>query len=78
MCTKDESQNVLEYKNFFAILPTIQFFGRKTQMVLRKNKNNLNEKGKVVKDNFEYNSKDNSYLNVKEIRKRLIKNGFVL
>ena len=42
------------------------------------NKNNLNEKGKVVKDNFEYNSKDNSYLNVKEIRKRLIKNGFVL
>tara|TARA_B100001971_G_C18249068_1_gene576681 strand:- start:73 stop:1113 length:1041 start_codon:yes stop_codon:yes gene_type:complete len=79
MCTKDDSQNVLEFKDFFIILPTIQNFGKSNQLKLRKNKKNLlNEKGKFVKNQFEYNSKYNSYLSILEIRKRLIKNGYKL
>lgn len=79
MCTRDDSQNVLEFKDHFVILPTIQNFGKKDQIKLRKNKiNPLKEKGKFVKDQFEYNSKENLYLNTSEIRKRLIKHGYKL
>ena len=79
MCTKDDSQNVLEFKDHFVILPTIQNFGKNNQLKLRKNKINLlKEKGRLVKNQFEYNSKENDYLNISEIRKRLIKNGYRL
>ena len=79
MCTKDDSQNVLVFKDFFVILPTIQNFGKRNQLKLRKNKiNPLNEKGKFVKSQFEYNSRDNIYLSFSDIRARLIKDGYKL
>ena len=37
MCTKDDSQNVLEFKDHYVILPTIQNFGKSNQIKLRKN-----------------------------------------
>ena len=79
MCTKDDSQNVLEFKDHYIILPTIQNFGKSNQIKLRKNKTNLlKEKGKSVKHQFEYNSKDNIYLSISNIRKKLIKDGYKL
>ena len=79
MCTKDDSQNVLEFKDHYVILPTIQNFGKSNQIKLRKNKTNLlKEKGKSVKHQFEYNSKDNIYLSISNIRKKLIKDGYKL
>ncbi len=79
MCTKDDSHNVLEFKDHYVILPTIQNFGKKNQLNLRINKiNSLKEKGKSVKHNFEYNSKENNYLSISSIRKKLIKDGYKL
>ena len=52
-------------------MPTIVYFGtQKNIMNLYKNNTNpLGEKGSKAKKEFEYNSRENEFLNVKQIRK---------
>ena len=81
MCSVDESNKVLIFKDFILILPTIQYFGtkEKNQMNLQKRFINLlNEKGKKAKKDFEYTSENNVFLSVKEINKKLLSYGYKL
>ena len=77
MCSTDESKYVLIFKDHILILPTIQTFGSREKLKLRnKMINPLNEKGKKANKLFEYNSKNNVFLNVNQIYKKLIDYGF--
>ena len=77
MCSTDESKQVIIFKDYILILPTIQFFGSKEKLKL-KNKliNPIHEKGKRANKSFEYNSKNNVFLNVNQIYKKLVDYGF--
>ena len=66
MITKSDSFNSLEFKDFFIIFPD--------------NKNTLlrkhyikKYKGKKIDENFSYNSKDNKYLTISNLRKLIKK-----
>tara|TARA_B100000575_G_C23143128_1_gene665899 strand:+ start:7414 stop:8421 length:1008 start_codon:yes stop_codon:yes gene_type:complete len=68
MCPKDENYLTIEFKDHFVIKPTIKFIDQKIDYLV----NNKKEKGKLVKENFEYNSGNNdNFLKVNEIRKYL-------
>ena len=65
MCPSDDSHLTIEFKSHFVIMPTISFVNKINYMI-----NNLGEKGKRVKDGFQYNSKNNSvFLSVQQIKK---------
>jgi len=67
MCPKDDSHLTLEFDDHFVIQPSITF-----SSPIDFTKNNLNEKGKTVKQGFEYNSRDNTlWLNHKELLEKL-------
>ena len=55
MCPTDDSHLTLEFDDHYVICPTIQFT-HKSDFT----KNKLGEKGKYVKQGFEYNSGNNS------------------
>lgn len=64
MCPADDSHRTIEFKKYFIITPTI--------LTRLKNKDYLkskeNERGKIVKSGFEYNSGNNkNFLNLKQI-----------
>ena len=64
MCPKEEAWNIIEFKDFYTIKPSIQI-RHKINYKLTK----LKEYGKKVGEEFEYNSKDNiKYLKHKEIK----------
>ena len=66
LCSKDEANLTIEFKDYYILQPTIKYIDRKTNFF--KNKNGL--KGKKVKENFEYNSQNNrEYLNKNLLRK---------
>ena len=66
MCSSNESHQILEFKDFYLIQPSIIF----TENKFDYQKNRLNEKGKSVPKNFEYTSENNSnFLNIKQIIK---------
>ena len=68
MCPKDESHLVRKFKDYFIIMPSIQFNNLKIK------KRSLSHRGQVVKPGFEYSSKNNShFLSVKEIKNLLKK-----
>jgi len=68
MCPRDSSHLTYEFKNYFLIKPDIIFFDTSKNYT----RNLLGEKGKLVKPNFEYNSKTNSnFLSIKEIKKKI-------
>ena len=68
MCPNDEVNNIIEFKKYYVITPSIKFFVLKNNYKLNK----LGEIGKKVAKNFEYNSKDNKrFLTLGEIRKYL-------
>jgi UDP-N-acetylglucosamine 4,6-dehydratase len=52
MCSTDDAPYVFRFKDHFVITPSSQFY--KTKKDYKKNK--LNEIGKLVKSDFEYNS----------------------
>jgi UDP-N-acetylglucosamine 4,6-dehydratase/5-epimerase len=63
MCPSDDSHLTLEFNDHFVIMPTIQFIANVDFSV-----NNLNEKGQLVEQGFEYHSGKNShFLNLEEI-----------
>jgi len=55
MCPLDDSHLTLEFDDHFVIQPSITF-----SSPIDYTQNNLNEKGKSVKQGFEYNSRDNT------------------
>ena len=68
MCIKEECEHTFEYKNFYIIKPAISFIDKGNKQ--SENVTALKEKGKKVKDGFEYNSGSNEkFLSVKEILK---------
>tara|TARA_X000000368_G_C23015610_1_gene705563 strand:- start:731 stop:1756 length:1026 start_codon:yes stop_codon:yes gene_type:complete len=65
MCPSDESHRVIEFEEYFAISPAIQFFSDSIDYTTSKS----GETGNKVVDNFEYESHNNSwYLSVNEIK----------
>ena len=65
LCPKEDSENTIEFKNFYTIKPTINFGKKKNYLVLSKK-----EKGRLVSKNFEYSSDKN----INKISKNIIKN----
>ena len=71
MCSTDDAPYVFRFKDHFVITPSSQFY--KTKKDYKKNK--LNEVGKLVKSDFEYNSGTNKkFLTISEIRKMNLSN----
>jgi len=67
MCPLDDSHLTLEFHDHFVIKPSITFFSPIDYTL-----NNIDEKGKTVKQGFEYNSKDNTlWLTHKELLEKL-------
>ena len=72
MITETDSLNAAEFKNYFVILPDSKYIIWNRKKYLNKNKK---DKGKMCKQNFSYNSKDNEKrLNISDLKKILQKN----
>ena len=72
MCSKDDALNVIKFKDYYLIAPNIKL--SKNNKIFLKNK--LNGSGKMVEQNFEYNSGTNEkFLSVKEIKKVNLRNN---
>ena len=66
MCSVNESHLTLDFKDYYVIKPSIQFYDKKINFI----KNSLNEVGKPVSKDFEYRSDNNiHFLTVQEIIK---------
>lgn len=64
MCPADLSFNTYEYEDHYLISPAITFSSRSNDFTM----NALGEKGQLVEEGFEYNSKDNPlYINIEKI-----------
>jgi len=66
LITKSEAVNSLEFRDFYIIFPN-----KNSQIKKRYEKE---FKGKKLIDNFSYNSKENHYLNVNQLKKLILKN----
>ena len=65
MCPADDSYHTYEYDDHFVIAPSIKFSSRSNDFTV----NAINEKGKIVAHNYEYNSRDNEqFLSLDEIK----------
>lgn len=66
MCPKEDSANTIEFKDHFVIKPSIRIIDEQVNYTINK----IKERGKFVKDEFEYNSLENKkFLNHNEIIK---------
>ena len=72
MCPNEEVSQTIEFKKYFVITPAIRFYDVKNNFL----KNKLGEMGKKVSKDFEYNSKNNIFLNKSEIKKYLDSENF--
>ena len=65
LCPKESAHLTIDFNDHYVIFPSPQAFDLKTDFLF----NNRKEKGKTVKNNFEYSSGQNEkFLNVKEIK----------
>ena len=65
LISKEESMHVLEFSKYYIIQPSITFFKKRNFLI-----NSKKEKGKNVRNIFEYNSYNNKrYLSINEIKK---------
>ena len=65
MCPIDDSYHTYEFKEYYVIAPSISFNHRNDDF----STNALGQKGKQVKEGFEYNSKNNEhFLSIDELR----------
>jgi UDP-N-acetylglucosamine 4,6-dehydratase len=71
LCSADEFSNIIEFENYFLIKPSVKFIDSNIDFQINKNK----EKGRKVKEGFEYNSENNHFLNLSSI-KELLSNVF--
>lgn len=67
LCSSDEFLNTIEFKNYYVIKPTVKYIDSNIDFLINKNK----EKGKKVKEGFEYNSENNHFLNLRGIKELL-------
>ena len=66
LISSDESQNVIEFKNYYLISPSIQFY----ETVNNYKINSFNQRGKNVKKGFSFTSQNNKdFLKLKEFKK---------
>ena len=65
MFTENDCENIIEYKNYFIIVPSIVFFNSSINYF----KNNLGEKGVKIKNKKDYSSGNNFFLSQKDIGK---------
>tara|TARA_B100001057_G_scaffold108475_1_gene106231 strand:- start:462 stop:1472 length:1011 start_codon:yes stop_codon:yes gene_type:complete len=66
LISPDESQNVIEFKNYYLVSPSIQFYETKNNFRV----NSLKEKGKKVKKGFSFTSLNNkNFLDLKNFKK---------
>ena len=66
MCPKDEYEKVIEFKNYFVIMPSISFVSKKEYNYFT---SLSGEKGEKVKKNFEYHSGINKdFLDIEQIK----------
>ncbi len=73
MISIDESTNTIEFKNYFVIAPNSKFLNWNKKKYILKNKN-----CKPCKNNFSYNSKNNSkFLSPSELRKIISANKVI-
>ena len=72
LCSRDESINTVEFKDYYLLKPSIKFIDQKINYLINKDK----EKGKLVSKEFEYSSSTNKkFLSLEQIR-FFIKNEF--
>lgn len=64
MCPKDDSHLTYEFKDHFVIKPSIIFYSRENDFSI----NQLNEEGVLVEQGFEYNSGNNIFLTIDELK----------
>lgn len=65
MFNKEECLNVIEFKNYYIVKPSIVFYKQRNYFI-----NSSKEKGKMLKKIFEYNSGTNRhFLNINQINK---------
>lgn len=64
MCPKDDSHLTYEFKDHFVIKPSIFFYSRENDF----SRNCLEEEGNLVEQGFEYNSGDNVFLTIDELK----------
>ena len=70
LCPRDDAHLTMEYKDYYIIMPSIQFYDNKNKFL--KNKKGI--EGKKVNSNFQYDSANNNhFLKVNEI-KNMLKN----
>ena len=68
MCSSDEADQVIRFKDYFIILPSIKNFAPSRNSYLT---NSSKEKGKFVGKSFEFTSEKNNFLNISELKKRI-------
>ena len=64
--SSDESHQVLEFKKYYLLTPTVRSFGKKIKNYI---KDVSGEKGKFIKNRFEYSSKNTNHLSIKDLKK---------
>ena len=72
MISQADSSNTVEFKKFYVILPNSKYNKVNTKYYLKKYKNS-----KKVKENFVYNSNNNKYLTISNLKKILKKNSLI-
>ena len=64
MFTEMDAPNIIEFKDYFTIVPNISFFKKKNNFYINKN----GEKGKKINKERSYSSKDNIFLQERELK----------
>ena len=70
MCSSDEASQVIRFKDYFIILPSIKNFAPSRQSYLM---NSSNQRGKFVKNNFEFSSGKNKFLSISDLKSKIKK-----
>ena len=66
LCSKDEYFNTIEFNNYYVLKPSIKFIDEKISYLKSKD----GEKGKFVKEDFEYSSsKNENFLSISDLKK---------
>ena len=69
LCSKADSNNIIEFDRFYIITPQIVFNKKKNYFIYSSER----KKGKKVKDEFEFSSNNSETLTTKELKKIIIK-----
>ena len=74
MFTKMDCPNIIEFKDYFIIVPNIKFFKKNKNFYVNKN----DKRGKKTKELSTYSSKDNIFLNLKDLKKLFLVKKIIL